>query len=560
MFYYISQARYLIFNSKPMLPKGPYNPNETEPEILNFWLDGKFYKPEFDPKTGKLMSLEEMQADPREPFCIVCPPPNSYARAHIGNLSGYSYQDVFARYARMNGKKVLMIPGKDHAAQEAEVIFLRDVLGPQGKKRSDFTREEFYQQCYTHFSGLAKTIQGDEKTIGLSADFERDIFTLDPQIAETIYSTFFKMFEDGMVYKDVRIVNWSPGMGSIIPDIETDRKEREADLVYIKYPLTDEPDKFVAVATTRPETMLGDTAVVVDPTDKRYKDLIGKYVQLPLTDRKIPVIANGRVDKEFGTGAVKLTPAHAPDDYTMMLEWNYRKDFEHMPGYVVKAREDIGEVTYVNVISRESKMVGPSGKYTGMEVLAAREQMVKDLQEQGLIEKIEKITQNVLICDRSKSVIEPIMSSQWFVDVDKLKQPAIDAIKSGKVVIHPESMQNKMLHWLENLRDWPISRSIWWGYQFPVWYKGELTEDVNAEGKIVIKIAGEEISGMQNAVEKGLMKVQKHSPDSTVIDFTRHGETDYNIEKRFAGHSDVDINEKGIAQAESFRSCPLPHS
>lgn len=495
-----------------MLPKGPYNPNETEPKILDFWYKNQFFKPEYDPKTGEVKTTEEMKTDAREPFAIICPPPNSYARAHIGNLSGYSYQDVFARVARMKGKKVLVLPGKDHAAQEAEVIYLRDVLAPQGKKKEDFTREEFYQQCYEYFTGLAKTIQADEKKVGLSADFDRDIFTLDPRIAKTIYGTFMDMFDDGMVYKDVRIVNWSPGMGSVIPDIETDRLEREADLVYIKYPLADDKSKFVVVATTRPETMLGDTAVVVDPTHERYTDLIGKYLELPLTDRKIPIIANGRVDKEFGTGAVKLTPAHSPDDYTMMLEWNYKKDFDRMPANVQAAREQVGEVSYINVVSRESKMVGPSGKYLGMNVLDARTEIVKDLEAMGLIEKTEKITQNVLICDRSKTVIEPIMSSQWFIDVDRLKAPAIEAIKSGKVTIHPESMQNKMLNWLENLRDWPISRSIWWGYQFPVWYKGELTEEINAEGKIVTKIAGEEITDMKDAVEKGLMKVQIDNP------------------------------------------------
>lgn len=495
-----------------MLADGPYNPQATEARILKWWEEKQFFKPEYNPETGKLMSVEEMKNDGRKPFCIVCPPPNSYARAHVGNLSGYSYQDVFARFARMNGKKVLMIPGKDHAAQEAEVIYLRDVLGPQKKRKEDFTREEFYDQCYEYFTSLAKTIQKDEKMIGLSADFDRDIFTLDPRIAKTIYSTFTQMFNDGMVYKDVRIVNWSPGMGSVVPDIETDRLEREADLVYIKYPLADDETQFVAVATTRAETMLGDTAVVVDPKDRRYAKLVGKYLKLPLTDRQIPIIANGRVDKEFGTGAVKLTPAHSPDDYTMMLEWNYRKDFAHMPKSVVAAREAVGEVSYINVVSKESKMVGPSGKYLNMPILEARAAIVADLEKLGLIAKTERITQNVLICDRSKTIIEPIMSSQWFVDVDRLKQPAIEAINKGDVVIHPESMQSKMLHWLENLRDWPISRSIWWGYRFPVWYRGEFSEQINAEGKVVITIAGTEIKDMSDAVDKGLIKVQLDSP------------------------------------------------
>lgn len=472
-----------------MLPKGPYNPNETESKILDFWHQNKFFKPEYDPRDGEVKSTEEMKRDDREPFAIICPPPNAYARPHIGNVSGYAYQDVFGRYARMRGKKTLLFPGKDHAAQEAETIYLRDVLAPQGKSKADFTREEFYAACYEYFTGIMLIAQADEKRIGLSADFDRDLFTLDPRVFETVMGTFIKMYEDGMVYKDVRIVNWSPGMQSVVADIDTARKEREAELIYIKYPLVEDPTKFVAVATTRPETMLGDTAVVVDPTDERYADLIGKYVKLPLTDREIPIIANGRVDKEFGTGAVKLTPAHSADDYTMMLEWNYKKDFNRMPENVQAAREQIGEVGYINIIWKDLKLVGPVGKYKGMKVNAARAQIVEDLRALDLIEKTEKITQNVVICDRTKSVIEPIMSSQWFIDVDRLKQPALEALKAGEVTIHPDNMSKKLEFWLQNLRDWPISRSIWWGYRIPVWYSGPIEERVfdNGEVRLMIK-------------------------------------------------------------------------
>jgi valyl-tRNA synthetase len=496
-----------------MLPKGPYNPQETEPRILDFWLQHKFYKPEYDPKSDRVMSTEEMKNDSREPFAIICPPPNAYARPHMGNVSGYAYQDVFGRYARMHGKKALLFPGKDHAAQEAETIYLRDVLTPQGKSKSDFTREEFYAACYEYFTGIMKIAQGDEKRIGLSADFDRDLFTLDPRVAETVTSTFLKMYADGMVYKDVRIVNWSPGMQSVVADIDTARKEREADLVYIKYPLVEDPSKFISVATTRPETMLGDTAVVVDPSDERYSALVGKYVKLPLTDREIPVIANGRVDKEFGTGAVKLTPAHAADDYIMMLEWNYKKDFEHMPDNVKAAREKIGEIGYLNIIWKDLKLVGPVGKYKGMKVNAARQAVIEDLNNLGLIEKTEKITQNVVICDRTKTVIEPMMSSQWFIDVDRLKQPAIEALKAGKVNIHPDNMAKKLEFWLENLRDWPISRSIWWGYRFPVWYKGEIAEITDDNGHIKQTIGGNVIESMKDAFDNGLVKVQIDKPE-----------------------------------------------
>jgi valyl-tRNA synthetase len=494
------------------LPQGAYNPSETEPNILKFWLDNKFYKPEYDPKEKRVKSADEMKSDNREPWALICPPPNAYARPHIGNISGYAYQDIFGRYNRMLGKKVLMVPGKDHAAQEAEVIFLKDVLAPQGRKKEDFTRDEFFKACYDYFQTLIPMIQKDEMRIGLSADFDRDTFTLDPKVADVVYSTFIKMQQDGMVYRDVRIVNWSPGMKSIVPDIETDHKEREASLYTLRYPLVGNPDRYVDVATTRPETMLGDTAVAVDPTDERYADLIGQFLELPLTGRQIPIIANGRVDKEFGTGAVKVTPAHSAEDYTIMLEWNYRKDFQFMPENVKESREKLGEITYVNVISRELKMVGPSGKYAGMFTKPAREAIVEDLRAQGLLIKEEKIMQNVIICDRSKSVIEPIMSSQWFIDVDKLKQPAIEAIKRGDVVVHPESMQEKMMHWLNNLRDWPISRSIWWGYQMPVWYAGPVEERVDAEGKLEIYISVNGESQLLDPQNPAHMKVQKESP------------------------------------------------
>ncbi len=499
------------------LPQGPYNPLETEPRILDFWLDNKFYKPEYSPAEKRVQTTEEMKADKREAFAIINPPPNAYARPHLGNVSGYAYQDVFGRYARMHNKKTLLFPGKDHAAQEAETIFLRDVLKPQGKTKADFTREEFYNACYEYFTGIMKIARADEQRIGLSADFDRDLFTLDPRVHTTVMSTFLKLYGDNMVYKDVRIVNWSPGMQSVVADIDTERLERQAELTYIKYPLLAEDNKtqtgeFVTVATTRPETMLGDTAVVVDPTDDRYLKLIGRFVELPLTGRQIPIIANGRVDKEFGTGAVKLTPAHSTDDYIMMQEWNYRKDFEHMPAEVIKAREAVGEISYLNVIWKDSKMVGPVGKYKGLKTNEARTQIVDDLKTQDLVEKSEPITQNVVICSRTKTIIEPIMSSQWFLDVDKLKQPALEAVKAGEVRIHPENMGKKLEFWLENLRDWPISRSIWWGYRIPVWYKGEIAEITDEEGHIRQTIGGQEVQDIQTAMDMGLVKVQLETP------------------------------------------------
>lgn len=652
------------------LPNGPYDPIKEELEILNYWLEKNFYKPEFDPKQGRVVDTGEMKKDGRESFAIINPPPNAYARPHIGNVSGYAYQDVFGRFNRMNGKKVLMLPGKDHAGQEGEATFIKNILKPEGKKKSDYSRDEFYKLCYEFFQKNMEVALGDEKRVGLSSDFDRNIFTLDPKITHTVLDTFISMYNDGMIYKGVRIINWSPGMGSAISDNDTAREEREAEMVYINYPLDNEPDnialeiknKFenqtiewsfersktkdgtknlpfhfgsyigysingenikviglgyeedkkegdtlsgkvigiqlnlsslyrlvvlnenseidfkkklqeifdfelpyyagphillfdehknesdyvngIFVATTRPETMLADTAVVVDPTDDRYKDLIGKYVKLPLVDRKIPIIANGKVDKAFGTGAVKLTPAHSQDDYYMMLDWNnLQTQLELEPnakgevrtdalGYVSningwkEIRNSIGEVSFINSIWKDLKMHGPIGKYEGLSISEVREKVLEDLKSAGLIEKIEKVKQNVTLCDRTKTVVEPMMSSQWFVDVNKndLFEKVADAIELGisdsenknAVRIHPVNMAQKALYWLRNLRDWPISRSIWWGYRIPVWYKGEVSEYVDSNGQIRQSIGGVEVKDMEEALDKGLIKIQIENPNINI--------------------------------------------
>ncbi|MBN1915685.1 valine--tRNA ligase [Candidatus Dojkabacteria bacterium] len=529
-----------------MLYKGPYDPNKTEPEILKFWQENNFYKPEYNPETDKIMSFEEMKKDSRPPFSIINPPPNAYDRPHIGNISGYAYQDLFGRYNRMKGKKVLLQPGKDHAGQEGEAVFIKNELKPKGKEKKDFTREEFYKATYEYNEKNMALALKDEIRVGLSADFDRNLFTLDPKIVDTVLDTFMQMYRDGMVYKGVRIINWSPGMQSAISDNDTARIEREAELIYIKYPLEEGKD-FIEVATTRPETMLGDTAVVVDPNDKRYSKLIGKYAVLPLINRRIPIIANGKVNQEFGTGAVKLTPAHSNDDYYMTEEWNQlTEQLERKPdakgrvitealGYVPKSkieywkkiRKEVGKIPYINVIWKDLKMCGPIGKYKGMSIDEAKAEVRKDLEKLGLISKIEKIKQNLTICDRTKTVVEPMMSSQWFIDVNAkdFRQKAIEAIEKGlknpeaedAVRIHPSSMAEKALFWLNNLRDWPISRSIWWGYRIPVWYKGEPKEEINKEGQIVQTIGGVEIKnliedGKTEAEEKELIKVQVGSP------------------------------------------------
>ncbi len=608
-----------------MLPKGPYEPTKEEPEILKYWLDSKVFKPEYHAQKG-LLTTAEMKQDGRESFCIVNPPPNAYMRPHIGNVSGYAYQDVFLRFNRMNGKKVLGQPGKDHAGIQGEVVVEKIFIENKGKTKYEMGREKFYLSAYDHFQKIMPKVMADEQRIGLSSDYERNIFTLDPKIVGTVLGTFVKMYADKMVYKGVRIVNWDPVAQTTLADIDTERIDRETELVYIRYPLIkhrawylscynelmlknlrlgikaietralnpEEPERFfkemkegdllvfvdktekgvnhvykiatqvicfdsladaetkldwtkvgfgnnpslkdlessyeklatgyatkmnknglvaislrdltedeyVTVATTRAETMLGDTAVTVNPSDERYTEIQKYKALIPIVNREVPFITSPRIEKEFGTGAVKLTPAHAYDDYVIMTEWNE-----------VNVEKKVG---YINIVNKQGKMCGPiPQKYHKFTTEECRKEVIKDLAD--LVIKKELHLQSVMIGERSKAVIEQIMSSQWFVDVEKLKAPAIDAVSSGAVKIHPNYMTKKYLTWMQNLRDWPVSRSLWWGYRIPVWYKGEIVETVNEQGQIIETIAGTEVTGIYDAVEKGLAMVQLESPGESWV-------------------------------------------
>lgn len=487
------------------IPKGPYDPIKNEEEILNFWSENRFFKPEYHPEKG-MQTEEEFSKDDRESFCIINPPPNANGRPHIGHMSGYAYQDLMARYARMQGKKVAMIPGKDHAGIQTEAVFEREVLKPKGKSKFDLGRESFYRATYEFSTKASNWAKEDEKRIGLSADFDRDTFTLDPEVVNLVLETFISLLNDGKVYKGVRIINWCPSCKTALADIDTEKKERDAKLYYIRYPIS--TGGFITVATTRPETMLGDTAVAVNPKDKRYKDLIKSNAKLllPLLNREIPFITTPKVEMEFGTGALKLTPAHAPEDYEIMKEWN--------------ASNKGKEIGYINVIDKDNKICGPTGKYKGMSVSEAREAVLKDLEELGLLEKIEDLKQVVSTCERCKSIIEPIMSSEWYVSVEELKKPAIDAVKSGEIKIHPEYMKKRYLHWMENLREWPISRSLWWGYRFPVWYKGEKSEWIDESGIVREKIGNYEVKSeddIKELINKGYMFVGVDNPNSPAL-------------------------------------------
>lgn len=485
------------------LPNGPYNPNESEKEILDFWISNKFYKPEYNPVEDKVVSTEEMKSDGRTPWSLVCPPPNAYGRPHIGNISGYAYQDAMARFQRMNGKKVLVLPGKDHAGLEGEGVFVRDVLEKKGINKFDLSRDEFYKMIWDfNMENRAKALK-DEMDIGLSADFDRDKFTLDPDIVQTVLSTFIEMYKQNMIYKGVRIVNWDPKARSVVADNQCDRKEREGKIYTIKYKLS-QSDQFIEVATTRPVTMFGDTAVAVNPSDDRYKDLIGKMVTIPLINKEIPIISSHRVEKDFGTGCLKITPAHAQDDFQIMTEWNIENPDK--------------KISYVNVIDKNLKLTGPvPEKLKGMKYNAALPLIIEELNTQGLLTKEEKLIQNILVSERTGAVIEPIMSSQWFISIDKIRQPVIDMVKEGRVKIHPENMEAKFYFWMENLRDWAISRSLWWGYRMPVWYAGEIEEEIGQNGEVETFITINSNKEVLDPKNENHMQVQIESPGENWI-------------------------------------------
>ncbi|MFS8130435.1 MAG: valine--tRNA ligase [Candidatus Dojkabacteria bacterium] len=481
-----------------MLPNGPYNPIESEKAMLNFWLENKFYKPEFDPSVDKVKTTEEMKSDVREAWALICPPPNAYARPHIGNISGYAYQDAMARYARMQGKKVLVLPGKDHAGLEGEGVFVREVLEKQGRNKFEMKREDFYKEMMEFFMKNIDIAAKDEREIGLSADFDRDTFTLDPNIVETVLNTFVEMYKDQRIYKGVRIINWDPKARTAVADNQCLREERDGKIYYIKYKIKDS-DKFITVATTRPETMFGDTAVAVNPKDKRYADLIGKTVIIPLVNIEIPIITNPKVLTDFGTGVLKITPAHAQDDYQIMMEWN--------------AAHPEKKIGYRNVVSQDLKLVGTvPEKYRGRKYKEALPEIIEDLNALGQFDHDETVKQNILITERTKAVVEPLMSSQWYLKYDGLKEAAIDMVKTGDVQIHPDNMIQKFNHWMDNLRDWAISRSLWWGYRLPVWYAGDVTEEINDDGQVTEFI---EINGRKeelNYSNPNHLRVQMEKP------------------------------------------------
>ncbi len=419
---------------------------QEEREIYSLWEESGLFNPD---NMGNF--LKEKKVEVKKTFTISLPPPNANGNLHLGHMCGYSFHDAIGRYMRMTGHPTLLLPGKDHAGIQTETAFSAE-LEKQGKSKWEMGREEFFKQCYDFCMKNASNARNQEKNIGLSADYSREFFTLDPRLTKVVYETFEMLFKDGLVYRDKRIVNVCPNCKTALADIDTEHEERRGIFAYIKYPVVGSKDEYIMVATTRPETMLGDSAVAVNPKDERYKKYVGKKVLLPIQNKEIPVIADESIDMEVGTGVLKVTPAHSPIDF------------------------DLGKkhgLEIINVINEDGKMTGDiPEKYKGMDTITCSKQLCEDLDKLGLLEDIQNIKHDVAVCERCGTPVEPIISNQWFVNVDNLAQKALGALKNGDVKVIPHGQQKALEFFFENIKPWCISRQLWWGQRIPVWYSG----------------------------------------------------------------------------------------
>ena len=410
-----------------------YEPKEVEDRIYDFWMKGKYFHAEVDPK--------------KKPYTIVIPPPNITGQLHLGHAMDETLQDTLIRWRRMQGYSALWLPGTDHAsiATEAKIV---EAMRKEGITKEEIGREKFLERAWAWKDQYGGRIVEQLKKLGSSCDWDRLRFTMDEGCNKAVNHVFKKLYDKGLIYRGERIINWCPHCKTSISDAEVVFEEKEGSFWHLRYPLSD-GSGYIELATTRPETMLGDTAVAVHPDDERYKALVGKTVILPLVNKEIPIIADSYVEQDFGTGVVKITPAHDPNDFEVGL------------------RHDL---PVINVMDDGGVINENGGKYAGMPALEARKQIVKDLDEAGFLIKIEPIKHNVGTCYRCGTVVEPRVSTQWFVKMEPLAKPAIDAVKDGDIRFIPERMDKVYYNWMENIKDWCISRQLWWGHQIPAWY------------------------------------------------------------------------------------------
>ena len=423
-----------------------YDPKGMEDRIYQNWMDRKYFHAEADRS--------------KKPFTIVMPPPNVTGQLHMGHALDNTMQDILIRYKRMQGYNALWQPGTDHAAIATEVKVI-EKLKEQGIDKDEIGREEFLKYAWEWKEEYGGKIINQLRKMGSSADWDRERFTMDEGCSKAVEEVFIKLYEKGYIYKGSRIINWCPICQTSISDAEVEHVDQDGFFWHINYPIVGEEGRFVEIATTRPETLLGDTAVAVNPEDERYQDLIGKMLKLPLTDREIPVIADSYVDKEFGTGCVKITPAHDPNDFE------------------VGKRHNLPEI---NIMNDDATINELGGKYAGMERYAARKAIVHDLEELGLLVKVVPHTHSVGTHDRCKTTVEPLIKQQWFVKMEEMAKPAIEALKNHTLNFVPERFDKIYLHWLENIRDWCISRQLWWGHRIPAYYCDECGEVTVAKG------------------------------------------------------------------------------
>ena len=422
-----------------------YNPQDIEERLYQKWLDKKYFHAEVDRS--------------KKPFTIVMPPPNVTGQLHMGHALDNTMQDILIRYKRMQGYNALWQPGTDHAAIATEVKVI-EKLKEQGIDKNEIGREEFLKHAWEWKEEYGGRIVNQLKKLGSSADWDRERFTMDEGCSRAVEEVFVKLYEKGYIYKGSRIINWCPVCQTSISDAEVEHVDQDGFFWHINYPIVGEEGRFVDIATTRPETLLGDTAVAVNPDDERYQDLVGKMLKLPLTDREIPVIADAYVDKEFGTGCVKITPAHDPNDFE------------------VGKRHNLPEI---NIMNDDATINELGGKYAGMDRYEARKAMVADLDAQGLLVKVVPHTHSVGTHDRCKTTVEPMIKPQWFVKMEEMAKPAIQALKEHKLNFVPDRFDKIYLHWLENIRDWCISRQLWWGHRIPAYYCDKCGEVVVAK-------------------------------------------------------------------------------
>ena len=420
-----------------------YNPGEVEDRIYDFWMQGGYFHANRD--------------ETKKPYTIVMPPPNITGQLHMGHALDETLQDILIRWRRMQGYDTLWVPGTDHAsiATEAKIV---EAMRQEGITKEQIGREAFLERAWAWKEKYGGRIKEQLKKLGVSCDWERERFTLDEGCSKAVREVFVSLYEKGLIYRGERIVNWCPHCKTTISDAEVEFEEKDGYFWHLRYPFED-GSGYLELATTRPETMLGDTAVAVHPGDERYKAFVGKTLILPLVGRRIPVVADSYVDMEFGTGVVKITPAHDPNDFEVGLRHH---------------------LEVINVMNDDGSINENGGKYAGLPGLEARRQIVEDLKEQGFLVSIEPIRHNVGTCYRCHSTIEPRVSKQWFVKMEPLAKPAIEVVRSGKTKFIPERLEKVYYNWMENIKDWCISRQLWWGHRIPAWYCADCGETVVA--------------------------------------------------------------------------------